>query len=42
MPSVTGTTHCTLGAIGLAIMVGGVAACPMERMVTVEAARAAG
>jgi hypothetical protein len=35
-------TVCTLGAIGLAIMVGGVAAGPMERMVTVEAARAAG
>jgi hypothetical protein len=32
---------CTLGAIGLAITVGGVAAGPMERMVTAEAARAA-
>jgi hypothetical protein len=35
-------TVCTLGAIGLATMVGGIAAGPMERMVTAETARAAG
>lgn len=34
-------TVLTLGAIGLAITVGGVAAGPMQRMVTAEAARAA-
>ena len=32
----------TIGAIGVAIIIGGVAAGPMERMVTREAARAAG
>ena len=32
----------TIGAMGVAIIIGGVAAGPMERMVTREAARAAG